>query len=72
MFCLHAVCFVQNSSVLTNRTRPPEMAKGPNDSDVLFGRGNLAKFHPGNFHFRKLVAQAQPTWSATKHKEDRL
>ncbi len=38
----------------------------PNDQDVLFGRGNLVKFHPGNFRFRKLVNKYRSAWRSAK------
>ncbi len=39
----------------------------PDDQDVLFGRGNFAKFHPGNFRFRKLVDEHRSAWRAAKN-----
>lgn len=37
----------------------------PNNEDVLFGRGNSIKAHPGNVYFRSLVMQAKPIWDET-------
>ncbi len=55
----------------TSMSSSPKTSQKPNDADVLFGRGNFAKFHPGNFRFRKLVGEFRSAWRATKSRKDR-
>ncbi len=43
----------------------------PNLSDVLFGRGNFAKNHPGNRRYRQVVNQFRSAWRSTNSRKER-
>lgn len=44
----------------------------PNDNDVLCGRGNNSNWHPGNVHFRELIAANKVFYSTLTKKEKML
>lgn len=53
----------QNKKIVKEQEKQEKIFVLPNDDDVLGGRGNGVGRHPGNYNFRKLVKQYQPTYS---------
>ena len=66
---VHCMVFLAVPSSLTMKQAPKQ---APNDQDVLFGRGNFAKFHPGNFRYRKLVSQSKSAWKRAISREEKI